>query len=145
MRLDDVQRKYPIGNTVIGRYDFNGTFFPQDVATEPDIQEVFHCYSVEWIPFVRYNCGEFEVWGFGNSKVIGYYTEDCENYYPIILDPDQIMEQYNPDDLYDDRIVITYPTMQEILRIFDRTSYESGFIFTTYEELKDFVKNYLNE
>lgn len=165
MKLNELQEKYPIHNTLIGFYSTDQIFTANSVEQVKDIAEWREnplYKEPTYMPFIRYQDGRFECWGFDFSRVCGYFTDglsinnnklvtyedefgyeltDPENdldEFHIIITPDSYdYEAYN----YDWDKITSFDVMNEhAARVFDENAYFEGRIFTSPEQLINFVK-----
>lgn len=162
MNFKEIQEKYPIHTTLIGTYSTDQSFTATKLSQVEDIKDWYDnpFYKEDtWMPFVRYNNEKFECWGFGFSRVVGYFTDGekyklvtyCEGFGYEMTDPDSDFDENNiviiPDS-YDYEMfngdwdkMTSFPAMNEhIARKFDEDAYFEGRIFTDPEQLINFVK-----
>lgn len=115
-------------------------------------------------PFVVFENGKFECWYFAGQRVNGYLNEstDPNNFFPATYSEDFGWEPYNPDskDNYNTSYFVPDYILQDELiaqgRIksrmfgdkwlreqvaytFDSEKYLNGEIFTTFDQIKEFV------
>ena len=162
MDFTDIQKKYPLQDTIIGFYDSDQSFTVDNFEQVKNIDR-WEYAPLDWgdsvMPFVRFNGEEYECWFFGYDRVCGYYYDGKQyglvtfnsefgteitfpnksDKYHIIMTPDEEdLKQYNND--WDE--ACQYENMIEhVARVFDPQAYKEGRIFTTYDGIKNFVYN----
>ena len=154
--LENIQKLYPIGDTLIGFYSNDGDFIANCFDDVKDIDRWDYA-PLDWgegaLPFVVYNGESFICWAFCYDRVCGYYTEDGENYKLVTNSPDFGYEITDPNSHDENHIILTpdadwhmayedacsYENMVETAAwLFDKDAYKAGKIFTTYDAVKIF-------
>ena len=158
MNLKDIQKYYPIHDTVVGFYDQDGDFVADCYDDVKDIDR-WEFAPLDWgdgaFPFVVYDGEKFNCWVFCYFHVCGYYTEDCKNYKLVTYSHDEGYEVIDPNDCDENHIILVadaanFGTYKEAAKYenmietaaytFDAEAYREGKIFTTYDDLKNFCK-----
>ena len=148
MTFEETVKRYPIHRTLVGFYDCEDTF---ECHTLEDIADMdtwivppFTDPQEGYYNFVRYVGNYiFESWTFSYQRVEGYLTVNDGHFIAMTYSEDFGWEEVIADD---DNTIIVPPlsdeevSIDDVVSAFDMTSYLAGRIFTTREELEEFVK-----
>lgn len=152
MTLEEAKEKYPVHETIVGYYDCVGTFTCDKIEDLKDM----NTWSVPpftepqegYFNFVRYmgnHC--FEIWCFVYERVVGYLTlGEFNDFFPMTYSEDMGWEEVHPDIDDGEHFIFTrnefgeIPDVEMIAAAFDTDAYDNGYIFTSKQQLIDFVK-----
>lgn len=143
----EIMKKYPLQDTIIGFYDYDRSFKADNYEQIANIEDWDYA-PLTWgesvIPFICFNGEDYGCWYFGYDKVCGYYY-DGKNYGLVTFNTDFGTEITFPDKETDEYHIIIVPDekniTKRIAKTFNLEAYNEGKIFTTYDELKNFVRN----
>lgn len=153
MTLKTVQEYYPIKDTIVGHYNMLDEFMCSSVNELSDMDNWF------WAPFpaiqdgffnfVRYmGAHRFEIWSFTYERVAGYLSlGDSDDFLPMTYSEDDGWEEVHPELQDEEQMVFApdefgeKPDVEVVAAAFDADSYEHDYIFTSKEQLIDFVKS----
>ena len=144
MDFTEIQKKYPMHNTIIG-------FFNKDEYVKiGDIEWYYDEFCDCGLPFIIYEDNRFCCYAFVYDRVKGYYT-DGEKYYLVtftedigteIIDPDYT-DEYHQVIVWDNNI-----SKEELTRMlakqFDEKAYTENRIFVNFNELEKFMAHVKN-
>jgi len=152
MTLKTVQEYYPIKDTIVGYYDMLDEF---SCETENDLADI-NTWFVQPFPdpqegyfnFVRYMGNHrFEIWCFVYERVAGYLTlGEFDDFFPMTYSEDMGWEEVHPDIDDGEHFIFTrnefgeIPDVEMIAAAFDTDAYDNGYIFTSKQQLIDFIK-----
>lgn len=165
MTFKECVESFPIYDTLVGRYDSDQSFsVPRgknidDIETwsENPFWEDSSCYSfVVFLPLIK----KFECWNFSFSRVNGYINSSAnpKNFYPATYSEDFGWEKVDPK--FEDQIILPDEELaktmgwpieldyylinkwrrEQVAYLFDKDAYQSGYIFTSPEAVKKFVR-----
>ena len=149
MDFTEIQKKYPMHDTIIG-------FFNEDESFKINPYEEIKNYAPldgyydTGLPFIIYENNRFYCYAFLYDRVKGYYT-DGEKYYLVtftedigteIIDPDYT-DEYHQVIVWDNNI-----SKEELTRMlakqFDEKAYTENRIFVNFNELEKFMAHVKN-
>lgn len=149
MKLKEAMENYPMHETLVGFYDCESSFICDNIEQLADADEwvvpPFTLPQEGYFNFVRYmGDHKFECWTFSYYRVSGYLTvDDYDNFIPMVYSEDFGWEEAF-DGVYD---TIIAPdeygktvTVEDVAMHFDEESYNDGTIFTSIEQLRNFVR-----
>lgn len=152
MTLKTVQEYYPTKDTIVGYYTLLNTF---RCHTAEDLRDMdkwlnppFTDPQEGFFNFVRYigHYG-FEIWCFAYERVAGYLSlGEFDDFFPMTYSEDMGWEEVHPDIDDGEHFIFTKnefgetPDVEMIAAAFDTDAYDNGYIFTSKQQLIDFVK-----
>ena len=149
MNFQEIIKHYPQITTKIGSFYNYDRFWVDSLEDVEDIEnwkEPPLEPSKNSIPFLLYENDSFYVYMFSYDLVVGYYTEDCENFSLVTYNEDFGHEMYNPDNPDAEHLIVpSVPNIQTFIGLnFDVDAYREGRIIFSYEELRNFIKEWEN-
>lgn len=152
MTLKTVQEYYPVKTTIVGWYNLLDTFRCQNIEDLRDMDNWFNPPFTDpqegFFNFVRYigHYG-FEIWCFAYERVAGYLSlGEFDDFFPMTYSEDMGWEEVHPDIDDGEHFIFTKnefgetPDVEMISAAFDTDAYDNGYIFTSKQQLIDFVK-----
>ena len=152
MTLKTVQEYYPTKDTIVGYYTLLNTFRCHSAEDLRDMDKWLNPSFTEpqegFFNFVRYigHYG-FEIWCFAYERVAGYLSlGEFDDFFPMTYSEDMGWEEVHPDIDDGEHFIFTKnefgetPDVEMIAAAFDTDAYDNGYIFTSKQQLIDFVK-----
>lgn len=149
MDFTEIQKKYPMHDTIIG-------FFNEDESFKINPYEEIKNYAPldgyydTGLPFIIYENNRFYCYAFLYDRVKGYYT-DGKKYCLVTFSEDmgtEIIDPNNTDEYHEIKLWDPKISKTEITKIlakeYDEKAYLENRIFITYEELKNFIERVKN-
>lgn len=139
MDFTEIQKKYPMYNTIIG-------FFNEDGYIKiNNIKQYFDEFNDCGLPFVIYENNKFCCYAFLYDRVKGYYTDD-EKYYLVTFTEDLGTEIIDPNDTDEYHQVIVWndniskeELTRKLAKEFDEKAYSENRVFINFNELEKFT------
>ena len=139
MDFTEIQKKYPMHNTIIG-------FFNEDGYIKiNDIEQYYDGFNDCGFPFIIYENNKFCCYAFLYDRVKGYYT-DGEKYCLVTFTEDLGTEIIDPNDTDEYHQVIVWndniskeELTRKLAKEFDEEAYSENRIFVDFDELEKFM------
>lgn len=145
MGLAEIMKKYPVNATKIGAFYNYDTFQANSVEDvenienwkEPPLEPIKNSIS-----FLLYENNRFYTYSFGYDTVVGYYTENGEDFKLVVNNEDFGFGMYNPEEPDAENLIVPPVTNIEtfLATEFDMDAYREGRIIFSYEELRNFLR-----
>ena len=148
MNFTEIQKKYPMHNTIIGFFNTDESF---KANTYEEIQDVEKYYAPldgfydTGLPFIIYEDDRFYCHAFLYDRVKGYYT-DGEKYYLVTFSEDLGTEITDPNDTDEYHQVIVWndniskeELTRKLAKEFDEKAYSENRVFINFNELEKFI------
>lgn len=169
MNKKEIVERYPVHDTLVGNYYIDYVFdadptAPADEFVDALIEDGIISFEMMdgSFPFIVYDEGashyRFYYILYSFNRVHGYYTPDFENYQLVcysetdgdylvdpecetqfdIITPDELdgeLHNWNWEEISSNEVM-----REHAARVYDEELYNSGYVFTSAEELKNFLK-----
>lgn len=145
MGLAEIMKKYPVNTTKIGAFYNSDVFWANSVEDVKDIENWAEPpleSTQSGVPFLLYENNRFYVYLFGYDTVVGYYTENGEDFKLVTNNEDFGFGMYNPEEPDAENLIVPPVTNIEtfLATEFDMEAYREGRIIFSYEELRNFLR-----